>query len=241
MALQQRKGHDVPPRLSSELPKNRDLPSRPKPWSHVQLPVDILLLTVRDCEFLACYFYLRNAFKSQHKNLGHVYFGTMGESGEKALKVALMKCYESSSGPGGSLVTTMKAGIHLRPKAAVLVGCCMGLKPESTKLGDVVVSSKLSTEEGSFPVTITTLRRIGRLNGWNPPLKDPVGEETVQVHRYSHIFSGTESQFAAKSITTGVHGLSESVIAVEREGAGKILFFSKIQLVFYYQCCVLIG
>ena len=222
MALQQRKGHEVPPRLSFELPKMRDLPKRPKPWSHVQLPVDILLLTVEDCEFLACFAFLKNSFRSFHRNLGNVYFGTMGESGENALKVALMKCYEGSSAPGGSLVTTMKAGIHLRPKAAVLVGCCMGLKPESTKLGDVVVTSRLSTEEISTPE-----RSIGKLNGWNPPLKDPVGEETVQVHRYGHMFSGTESQFTAKFITSGRRWLSQSsdVIAVEREGAGKILFY----------------
>ena len=222
MALQQRKGHEVPPRLSFELPKSRDLPRRPKPWSHVQLPVDILLLTAEDCDFLACFAFLKNSFKSWHSNLGIVYFGTMGESGENALKVALMRCCVGSSAPQGSLVTTMRAGIHLRPKAAVLVGCCMGLKPESTKLGDVVVTSKLSTEEDSIPV-----RSIGKLNGWNPPLKDPVGEETVQVHRYGHMFSGTESQFTAEFITTGRRELSESsdVIAVEREGAGKILFY----------------
>ena len=222
MALQQRKGHEVPPRLSFELPKLRDLPNRPKPWSHVQLPVDILLLTAEDCEFLACLAFLKNSFTSFHRNLGIVYFGTMGESGENALKVALMRCYVGSSAPGGSLVTTMRAGIHLKPKAAVLVGCCMGLKPESTKLGDVVVTSKLSTDDIRCVES-----SIGKRYGWNPPLKDPVGEETVQVHRYGHMFSGTESQFTANFITTGQRGLSQSsdVIAVEREGAGKILFY----------------
>ena len=54
--------------------------------------------------------------------------------------------------------------------------------------------------------------------GWNPPLKDPVGEETVQVHRDSDIFSG--SQFITKQ-----RRISQSrVIAVEREGEGKIIY-----------------
>ena len=221
----------APPPLSIEVPKMRDLPNKPTPWSDVQLPVDILLLTVEDCEFLACYTFLENSFRSFHKNLGIVYFGSMGESGEEALKVALMKCNKGSSFVGGSLVTTMKAVVQLRPKAAFSVGCCMGLKPESTMLGDVVVPSKLSTEECSFPAgskAVTSLISI-ELDSWNPPLKDPVGEETVLVHSNSHIFSGTESQFtAAEFITTGQRGLSQSsnpVIAVEGEGAGKILFY----------------
>ena len=220
----------APPPLSIKVSEKRDVPYEWKPWSDVQLPVDILLLTVKDCEFLACYTFLENSFRSFHRNLGPVYFGSMGESGEEALKVALMKCYEGFSGVGGSLVTTMKAVVQLRPKAAFSVGCCMGLKPESTKLGDVVVPSKLSTEKCSLPVgskAVTSLISI-KLNGWNPPLKDPVGEETVLVHSNSHIFSGTESQFTAEFITTGQRGLSQSsdpVIAVEGEGAGKILFY----------------
>ena len=209
----------APPPLSIEVPKMRDLPNKSEPWSDDQLPVDILLLTVEDCEFLACYTFLENSFKSYHPTLGCVYFGTMGESGEKALKVALMRCYEGSSGPGGSQNVIKNAVMQLRPKAAFLVGGCMGLIPEDTKLGDVVVSSKLSTEQFTAPVR----RNIGNLNlfateGWNPPLKDPAGEETVQVHRDSHIFCG--SQFITKQ-----HCMSQSrVIAVEREGKGKIIY-----------------
>ena len=209
----------APPPLSIEVPKMRDLPNKSEPWSDDQLPVDILLLTVEDCEFLACYTFLKNSFKSYHPTLGCVYFGTMGESGEKALKVALMRCYEGSSGPGGSQNVIKNAVMQLRPKAAFLVGGCMGLIPEDTKLGDVVVSSKLSTEQFTAPVR----RNIGNLNlfateGWNPPLKDPAGEETVQVHRDSHIFCG--SQFITKQ-----HCMSQSrVIAVEREGKGKIIY-----------------
>ena len=143
----------------------------------------------------------------------------MGETGEEALKVALMKCYKGSSGPGGSQNVFKNAVMQLRPKAAFSVGSCQGINPECTKRGDVVVSSKLSMEQFTTPVR----RNIGNLilfsaGGWNPPLKDPVGEETVQVHRDSDIFSG--SQFITKQ-----RRLSQShVIAVEREGKGKIIY-----------------
>ena len=210
----------APPPLSIEVPKMRDLPNKSNPWSDVQLPVDILLLTVEDCEFLACYYFLENSFNSYHQNLGYVYFGTMGETGEEALKVALMRCYKGSSGPGGSQDVIKDAVMQLRPKAAFLVGCCMGLNPDDTKLGDVVVPSKLSTEQFTTPLR----RNIGKLNlfvtqGWKPPLKDPVGEETVQVHRDSDIFSGSLEFITKQQRMSGSH-----VIAVEREGEGKIMF-----------------
>ena len=191
----------APPPLSIKVPKMRNLSKRSKPWSDVQLPVDILLLTVEDCEFLACYAYLNNAIKSYHNNLGYVYFGTMGESGEDALKVALMRCYKGSSGPGGSLVTVKNAVAQLRPKAVFTVGYCRGLNPQDTKLGDVVVSSKLTTEDFTTPVR----KNIGNLilfssEGWNPPLKDPplTAEEEVKVHSDSEIFSGINDPVDAK-------------------------------------------
>ena len=211
----------APPPLSIEVPKMSDLPNKSNPWSDDQLPVDILLLTVEDCEFLACYAFLKNSFKSYHQNLGYVHFGTMGESGEEALKVALMRCYKGSSGPGGSQNVIKNAVMQLRPKAAFSVGECMGLKSDDAKLGDVVVSSNLSTEQFTTPVR----RFISKLNlfsteGWNPPLKDPVSEKTVQVHRDSDIFSG--SQFITKQ-----RRMSQSrVIAVEREGEGKIILYA---------------
>ena len=205
----------VPPPLSIEVPKMSDLPNTSKPWSDVQLPVDILLLTTEACEFLACFAFLKNSFKTYYRNLGYVYFGTMGESEEETLKVALMRC---SSGPGGALIVIKHAAMLLRPKVTFFVGECMGLNPKHTKLGDVVVSSKLSTEQFATPVR----RNLDNLNlfsieGWKPPLKDPVGEETVQVHCDSDIFCG--SQFINKQSS-----MSQSrVTAVEREGEGKLL------------------
>ena len=124
-----------------------------------------------------------------------------------------------SSGPGGSQIVIKNAVMQLRPKAAFLVGSCQGINPEHTKLGDVVVSSKLSTEQFTTPVR----RNIGKLNlfsaeGWNPPLNDPVREKTVQVHRDSDIFSGSQV------ITKQRHISQSRVIAVEREGEGKIIY-----------------
>ena len=42
-----------PPSLSIEVKKLSDLPKTSKQWSNVHLPVDILILTVENCEFLA--------------------------------------------------------------------------------------------------------------------------------------------------------------------------------------------
>ena len=204
----------APPPLSIEVPKMKNLSKKSKPWSDVQLPVDILLLTVEDCEFLACYAYLNNAIKSYHNNLGYVYFGTMGESGEEALKVALMRCYKGSSGPGGSLVTVKNAVAQLRPKAVFTVGYCRGLNPQDTKLGDVVVSSKLTTEEFSTPVR----KNIGNLilfssEGWDPPT---TAEEEVKVHSDSEIFSGINDPVSAKKCRMN---------AAEKEGEGNIFCY----------------
>ena len=209
----------VPPPLSIKVPKMKNLSKKSKPWSDVQLPVDILLLTVEDCEFLACYAYLNNAIKSYHNNLGHVYFGTMGESGEDALKVALMRCYKGSSGPGSSLVTVKNAVAQLRPKAVFTVGYCRGLNPQDTKLGDVVVSSQLTTEEFSTPVT----KNIGNLilfssEGWDPPT---TAEEEVKVHSDSEIFSGINDPVNAKK---------RHMNAAEKEGEGNIVCY----LIKYY-------
>ena len=202
--------HHVPPPLSIKVPKMKNLSKKSKPWSDVQLPVDILLLTVEDCEFLACYAYLNNAIKSYHNNLGYVYFGTMGGRGEEALKVALMRC--SKGGPCGSQNVVKNAVIPLRPKAVFIVGCCRGLNPQDTKLGDVVVSSKLITEEFSTPVK----KNIGNLilfssGGWDPPT---TAEEEVKVHSDSEIFGGINDPVNAKKRRTN---------AAAKEGEGNIL------------------
>ena len=61
---------------AGKLLEKRDLPKKRKPWEEVKLPVDALLLTVKDCEFLSCVSYLNSGFfRSNHITLGDVYFG----------------------------------------------------------------------------------------------------------------------------------------------------------------------
>ena len=221
--------HDQPakddvPTLSIKLPEKRDLPNISKPWSDVQLPVDILLMTVEDCEFLACYAYLKNSFKSYRKNLGYVYFGTMGESGDVPLRVALMTCAEGSSAPGGSLVTVKNAVVELRPKAVFSVGCCEGLNPEVTKLhlGDVVVSSKLLTDAFLTPVGRDILHLVKHANdGWIPPLRSPEGHN-VQVCCDGEILSGTGPISAKWQCMSD----STKAVAFEKGGEGKIFWLN---------------
>ena len=208
---------DDVPTLSIKLPEKSDLPKTLKPWNDVQLPVDILLMTVEDCEFLACYAYLRNSFKSYHKNLGYVYFGNMGASGDVPLKVALMTC---SSAPGGSLVTVKNAVVELRPKAVFSVGCCEGLNPEVTKLhlGDVVVSSKLLTDAFLTPVGRDILHLVRHANdGWIPPLRSPEGHN-IQVCCDGEILSGTDLISAKRQCMSD----STKAVAFEKGGEGKI-------------------
>ena len=217
--------HDNPakddvPTLSIKLPKKSDLPNTLKPWNDVQLPVDILLMTVEDCEFLACYAYLRNSFKSYHKNLGYVYFGNMGESGDVPLKVALMTCSEGSSAPGGSLVTVKNAVVELRPKAVFSVGCLEGLNPEVTKLhlGDVVVSSKLLTDAFKTPVGRDILHLVKHADhGWIPPLRSPE-DHKVQVCCDGEILTGTDPISAKRQCVSD----SIKAVAFEKGGGGKI-------------------
>ena len=207
--------HSTPPLVSIEVPKMCDLPNKSEPWSDDWLPVDILLLTVEDCEFLACYAFMKNPFKSYRKDLGYVYFGKMGESESEQLKVALMKCYEGSSGPGGSLIVTKNAVAQLRPKVVYSVGCCESLKPDTARLGDVVISSKLSTQAFRTPVG----KDIGNLiqhssDGWNPPLRIPNARK-VNVHRDGEILCGVGPPSAQL-----LHVSKSNVTAVESEGEG---------------------
>ena len=225
--------HDTPPRLSIKVPKMFDLPSKSEPWSDDWLPVDILLLTVEDCEFLACYAFMKNPSKSYRRDLGYVYFGNMGESESEPLKVALMKCSEGSSGPGGSLIVTKNAVTQLRPKVVYSVGCCESPKPETASLGDVVISSKLSTRVFTTPVG----KDIGNLilhssDGWNPPFRIPNARE-VNVHRDGEILSGVGPP-SAKLLCVS----NSNATAVESGGEGWSYFRFKCDTLFLGLCII---
>ena len=128
-----------PPQMTVSLPRSKDLVQRSKDPSCAPLPVDFLLLTVKDCEFLACYRQLVNPFRCWFANVGHVYFD--GVRGDERVKIALIRCYEGSSGPGSSIMVVPIAVTLLRPKAVISVGICSSIDPQRAKLGDVVVSA----------------------------------------------------------------------------------------------------
>ncbi|XP_078366722.1 NLR family CARD domain-containing protein 4-like isoform X1 [Oculina patagonica] len=203
-----------PPRLSFEVPKSRDLPGRFKDWNDVELPIDFLLLTVEDCEFLGCFYYLEKPFKSYCRDIGPVYFGFMGDGSNKKLKIALIKCSKGSAVPGGSLTVVKNAVRVLRPKAVFSVGACSGLSRGKVKLGDVVVSSKLTTPVYKTPAS----RDIGPVirhaaDGWNAPLANPDALE-VRVHCDGEVLSRPEA------VGEDIIQRCPEALAVELEGEG---------------------
>ena len=91
-----------PPQLSFKLKKASDVPKSTKSCSDDHLPIDILLLTVESCDFLSCFSLLDKPFKCYKMGIGHVYFGSMGDSNDQEkLKIALMNCPKGAATPGG--------------------------------------------------------------------------------------------------------------------------------------------
>ena len=209
-----------PPQLCFKLPKTSDLPNTSIAWSKVQLPIDVLLLTVEDCEFLSCYFYLEKAFKSYHNEIGPVYFGSIGSGDQDKLKIALVKCSKGSAAPSGSLTVVKNAVKVLGPKAVFSVGWCIGLNPEMIKIGDIVVSSKLTTPAFRTPVS----RNIGNLirhasDGWRAPLENPDGHQ-VRVHCDADVLS-QEHVARFKGQYKEIINQFPAAVALEAEGEGK--------------------
>ena len=203
-----------PPELNFTLPSMSDLPKTSFAWSNVELPVDILLLAVEDCEFLSCFAYLKEPFKSYHTNTGFVYFGCMGDDQGKKMKIALMRCSKGPDVPGGSLSVSKDAISLLRPKAIFSVGACSGLNREEVKLGDVVVSAKLITAAHKTPPS----RDIGKLikhvaDGWKAPLQN-ADEYNAKVHCDGVVLSISEAN-------RDMIRKHPEAIAVEMEGGGE--------------------
>lgn len=224
--------YNDPPKVSVALLKGKDLPGRSKPWMDSELPVDILLLTVEDCEFLSCISYLNPGFcKSYHQNLGYVYFGTMGE--DECLKVAVMACFVGSAGPGASFVTVRNAVTFLSPKCVFNVGFCSGLNYNRVKLGDVVISGKYLTEREiedrkskiqKRSITIPLSSRIATIikraaDGWLPPLIDPK-ELAVKVHSSGMFLSGTKELYNVEQGEELIKQFPEA-FAIDTESEGE--------------------
>ena len=215
-----------------------------RPSKHADLPVDVLLLTVKDCEFLACYSELKNPYRCYFDDLGYVYFSDVSESQEE-VKVALLRCYES--GPGGSLVSVKNAATVLRPKAVISVGACSGLHPEKCKLGDVVVSAKLATYASKVVIDnqehSTGMRNYvskcfldvikNCADGWQAPLKNLADAQQVQVHTAAEFLSGPE-QVISEQRRDQLAETNPQAIAMENEGEGRPTAF--LQPVFIRRC-----
>ncbi|KAL9979069.1 hypothetical protein ACROYT_G016670 [Oculina patagonica] len=197
--------NDVPPELSVHFPSIRDIRAPLNDPDDTNLPVEFLLVTVKNCEFIACYMQLKDPFRCWFDGVGYVYFGDICAGQEKKVKVALIRCYKGSTGPGSSLITVKNAVTKLRPKGVISVGTCSCLNPKKTKLGDVVVSAKLttyaskivtSTEEQSTGMRSYVSRHFLDLikhagDGWEAPLKNPAARE-VKVHCDGEFLSGPE-------------------------------------------------
>ena len=237
--------HD-PPELSITIPEKRDLSSVFKQWGDLELPIDIILLTVKDCEFLACNRFLRKPFRRYLKELGFLYFGEMGElDGMKPLKIALVTCSELATQPGGALIKVKNTVEILKPKAMFCVGCCGALNPERIdprlKLGDVVVSLKLTTYANktvtdtrvqSFGLSAPVGIDIGGLirnaaDGWEAPLKNTEVRK-VDVHCSGEFLSGPEEIDSNRRRQELVR-LYPHAIAVEMDGQGKISIHNSFQ------------
>ena len=171
----------TPPSLSIAVPTLRDIEPLNEQWDCVKLPTDVLLLTVKDVEFLSCYAYLDNITKSYHVALGAVYFGEMGDEGREKVRVSLVRCY------GGTYQSHPQDVVRnavplLRPKAVIAVGFCGGLTRKKTKLGDVVISVKLANDlvMANVSKNMAALIRYAA-DGWKAPLEKPEALK-VDVH-----------------------------------------------------------
>ena len=225
-----------PPELNKVLPSLADVKAITKPSKDADLPVDILLLTVTNSEFLACYSGLKKPYRCWFDSLGYVYFSDVSES-QQELKVALLRCYRNGIGPGGALVSVKNAASVLRPKAVILVGTCSGLNPAKSKLGDVVVSAKLATyaskvvssnQEQSTGMRSYVSKRFLNVikncaDGWQAPLKDLAEAQQVQVYTDAEFLSGPE-QVRADWRRDQLAETNPQAMAIENEGEGEKTF-----------------
>ena len=222
-----------PPELNVRLLTNKDLPTLAKPWHEVQCPIDVLLLTVKDCEFLSCISYLSPDYKKcRHEELGAFIVGRMGKDETLKTKVAVIKCYMGSTNPGGSTIVVINAVNILRPRAVFCVGFCGGLNLKKVKIGDVVILEKLVTY-GPCKVTPDGIEEHGNkvpprrhcrklvlsaAEGWKPPLQDAAALD-VKVQR--GVFLSGPEVVASTARREQLIKRFPDAVAIEMEGEGK--------------------
>lgn len=220
-----------PPDISVAILELKDLDPPSKSPDCVKLPIDVLLLVVEDDALLSSFNFLNNAFKSYITDLGLVYFGVTGD-GQNKVNISLVRCGKGCTQVDGSHNVAGTAIKILKPKAVFSVGCCGGLNIETAKLGDVVISAKLSTFGDKKVIhdqqqwdgrTLDVSRNFGSLiksaaDGWKAPLKNP-DAQNVRVHRDAEILTGVE---VVNSLEECKHLLRQfpRAIAIEQEGQG---------------------
>ena len=218
-----------PPEVDVTVLTNRDLPKASKRLDRKQLPIDILLLTVKDCEFLACLSILTGFSRMFQEDLGFVYIGNIGE-----MKIAVMKCRMGAAVPGGAAGVVRDAVKTLTPKAVFCVGYCGGLQPGKVNLGDVVISEVLITyapskvtkdgiEERGDRVPLKP--KLGKVTlnaaaGWSAPLRDPAEWEVKRVRRGA-LLSGPQV-VDDNDLREALLNRFPGAIAIEMEGEGKV-------------------
>lgn len=210
----------LPPQLSVKVIELSDVPY--ESWSDVNLPIDILLIVENDFELSSCLSFLDLPLKSDNNEVGHVYFGRIGNaSNEEKLKVALVKCSKEAASPEGSLTVAMKAVEILQPKAVFFVGTCIGLSLKEVSLGDVVIPSKLTAAVLVSLAAVLVSPRLRNLardvtNKWVAPLQNPDALE-VKVHYGGNIL---KQSLTVDCTYDDLHRLYPEAIAVETESEG---------------------
>ena len=225
--------HGDPPKVSVHLPDRSEVTLNYKRWSDVQLPIDILLLTAEECEFLSFYHYIADPFRSYLPGCGYTYFGSIGKGQDVKLKVALMMCREGSNSSPGFYHAVSNVVMQVRPKAVFFLGYCYGMYQESTKLGDVVLSERLkiySMDSKDRMIlsrhTTHVSKRIAELieyvgYGWKPPIEN-LHERKFEVH-LGEILSGSEllqAKWQRDELVKSFPG----AIAIETGRTGKFSF-----------------
>ena len=216
-----------PPQLMADLLSLRDVKTTKKEIKDVPLPVDILLITARDCEFLACYMQMINPFRCYFEDVGYVYFDGEDERQQEKVSVALVRSYQGAGGPGGTLVTVKNAASLLRPKAVMCVGTCSALNPNKTKLGDVVISAKVHATTFVSRRFLNVIKNAA--DGYNTPLKNPEAYE-IKVHCDGEFLS-LQEQVISEERREELAKSCPQATAMEMGGAGGLVCFAFFQLV----------
>ena len=228
-----KKNSSDPPDISVAILELKDLNPQFKSLDCVQLPIgEVLLLVVEDDAILSCYSFLSDTFQSRTTELGVVYFGVTGD-GQNKVNISLVRCSKGSIEVGAAHNVARTAIKTLKPKAVFSVGCCAGLNRAKAKLGDVVISAKLSTFGGKKVIhdqrqwdgrILDVSRQFGSLiksaaDGWKAPLKNPDDGPNVKVHRDAEILTGVEVVNSFEECKRLRRQFPEA-IAIEQEGQG---------------------